>query len=521
MNRSLKLSAVALLCAFSGLASASLVVKTDGGLVQGFTKAVPGTKSQVEVFLGVPYAAAPVGPNRWEEAKPVQSWTGVKSADWAPPVCKQPGKGSEDCLYVNIYRPANMKKGEKLPVGVYAHGGANIVGGATEQDGSRIASENHILYLTVQYRMGAFGFLSLPGMGPSAGNFGITDTEAALRWVRKNIANFGGDPKKVTLVTESAGSTNACRILGDQKAKGIVDRVVLQSEDCIHDVDTPAEAKVRADKFLKAAGCDSASDALACLKKLPSDKLAVASASVGLWNPVSETTAASQIEKGNWIRVPVLSGSNKEEGRSGGAAYVGWGKAEYEAWVNKLAGKNAPEALKHYPADKYTGKYAIPYVIGDFITDSGMRGLGGCTNLALAEDFGKTAPAAWIYTFEDSTVPTDKNKKHPDFDNLASHASELTYFYPDAGRYFTRAVRMTPAQKALAKEMRAYWGNFVKTGNPNSRGLPTWKPFKGTGYLMALRLNGKSKTVPASYFSNLHQCSFWNSIPVILDRGDR
>lgn len=88
MNRSLKLSAVALLCAFSGLASASLVVKTDGGLVQGFTKAVPGTKSQVEVFLGVPYAAAPVGPNRWEEAKPVQSWTGVKSADWAPPVCK-------------------------------------------------------------------------------------------------------------------------------------------------------------------------------------------------------------------------------------------------------------------------------------------------------------------------------------------------------------------------------------------------------------------------------------------------
>ena len=119
--------------------------------------------------------------------------------------------------------------------------------------------------MTVQYRLGAFGFLSLPGMDASAGNFGITDTQAALAWVKRNARAFGGNPARVTLVSESAGSTNACRILVDPKSKGLVDGVVLQSEDCIHDVDTPSEARTRAEKFVKLAGCADAADQLACL----------------------------------------------------------------------------------------------------------------------------------------------------------------------------------------------------------------------------------------------------------------
>lgn len=157
----------------------------------------------------------------------------------------------------------------------------------------------------------------------------------------------------------------------------------------------------------------------------------------------------------------------------------------------------------------------------NFITDSGMRGLGGCTNLTLAQELSKDkSVATYIYTFEDSTVPT--SRKFADYDDAASHASELTYFFPDAGQYQARSVKMTEAQKVLAKEMRQYWGNFIKTQNPNGKSLPQWKRFSDDGgSMMALRLNGQSQSVPASYFSDLHQCKFWHSIPIVLDRGDR
>lgn len=515
--------AIALVSAASLVqATAAEVIHVESGDLNGFVKTVPGTNATVDVFLGVPYAAAPVGENRWVSAKPAKPWKGVRQADTAPQPCKQKGQGTEDCLYVNVYRPSGTSPDAKLPVALYAHGGGNTGGNASEHDGARLAAENGIIVMTVQYRLGAFGFLKLPGMDLSAGNFGISDTQAALAWVKRNAAAFGGNPDKVTLVSESAGSTNACRILVDPKSKGLVAGVVLQSEDCLHDVDSPKQAKVRADKFLEYTGCAKAQDPLACLRKLPSDTLAVASAKVGGWNPVAETSAVSEIAKGNWIKVPVLSGSNKEEGRSAGAAYVGWQYSDYKAWVVKLVGeKTAVEALKIYDPKKRGGQYALEYTIGDFITDSGMRGLGGCPNLSLAEAMAKTgATAPFIYTFEDSTVPTSPSR-HKNYDNAASHAAELTYLFPDAGQYLPRSVNMTDEQRALARQMRTYWGNFVKYQNPNGEGLPLWKPFEGDGAMMALRLNGKSETVPTSYFADLHHCSFWHSIPVVMDRGDR
>lgn len=509
-------------CAPAFAASAPEVIHVESGDLTGYVKTVPGTTDRAEVFLGIPYAAAPTGENRWTSAKPAPAWSGVRQADIAPQPCRQSGSGSEDCLYVNVYRPAGTAADANLPVALYAHGGGNTSGFASEHDGARLATENGIIVMTVQYRLGAFGFLSLPGMDASAGNFGITDTQAALAWVKRNARAFGGNPTRVTLVSESAGSTNACRILVDPKSKGLVDGVVLQSEDCIHDVDTPSEARARAEKFVRLAGCADAADQLACLRKRPSDALAAASSAAGGWNPVAETSAVSEIARGNWIKVPVLSGSNKEEGRSAGAAYVGWQASDYKAWVVKLVGeKSAVEALKIYDPAKRQGPYALEYTIGDFITDSGMRGLGGCTNLTLAQALAATGDTApWIYTFEDSTVPTSPSR-HQGYDNAASHAAELTYLFPDAGQYLPRSVRMTEPQRALARQMRAYWGNFVKTLNPNGEGLPVWKPFEGEGAMMALRLNGESRTVPASYFADLHHCSFWHSIPVVLDRGDR
>ncbi len=517
----IQLSAAALALVSCGAFAAAPVVSTESGQVEGFTKTVPATQDQVETFLGIPFAAPPTGENRWKSAQPAKAWTGVKKATTAPKACRQGDVGSEDCLYVNIYRPAGTKKDAKLAVGVYAHGGGNTSGDATNHDGARMAAENNIIVVTLQYRLGAFGFLTLPGMDVSAGNFGVTDTEAALAWVKRNITQFGGNADNVVLMTESAGSTNACRILVDPKAKGLVNGVILQSEDCIHDVDTHKQAQQRAQKFLKLTGCDQAKDPLSCARALTTEQVAAASKAVGIWNPVSEIPAVESIRKGGWIKVPVLSGSNKEEGRSAGTAYTDWKASDYEAWVKRLVGENAPEALKIYRTDKHQGKYAIAYTIGDFITDSGMRGLGGCTNLTLAEELSRdTSVPTYIYTFEDSTVPT--KRKIADYDDAASHASELTYFFPDGARYQPLAAKMTQPQKALARGMRRYWGNFIKTQNPNGSGLPQWKRFSDDGgSIMALRLDGKSQTVPSRYFSDLHHCSFWNSIPIVLDRGDR
>ena len=253
-------------CSMATAAQAD-VVRVESGDLTGFVKTVPGTDARVDVFLGVPYAAAPVGQNRWASVKPAAAWRGIRQADTAPQPCKQKGQGSEDCLYANIYRPAGTAADANLPVAVYAHGGGNTGGNASEHDGARLATENGIIVMTIQYRLGAFGFLKLPGMDSSAGNFGITDTQAALAWVKRNAAAFGGNPDKVTLVTESAGSTNACRILVDPKSKGLVAGVVLQSEDCIHDVDSPKQAKERADKFLVLTGCAGEADPLACQRR--------------------------------------------------------------------------------------------------------------------------------------------------------------------------------------------------------------------------------------------------------------
>ena len=167
--------------------------------------------------------------------------------------CLQPEGGSEDCLYADIYRPAGTKSDAKLPVAVYLHGGANITGSASAQDPSRLAAESGVIVVAVQYRLGALGFLSLPEFGEASGNFAITDIEEALRWVKKTIAGYGGDPDRVTLMGESSGGTDVCRMLVDPKAKGLFHQAVIQSDTCAFDSERPAKAKRRSEFFIKRA----------------------------------------------------------------------------------------------------------------------------------------------------------------------------------------------------------------------------------------------------------------------------
>ena len=497
-----------------------IITKTNTGRIQGFTKQVLGSGRRVEVFLGVPYAAPPVGDLRFAPPKPHAEWKGLRDGSIMPPACRQASGGSEDCLYLNLYRPAGKETTDKMPVLVYVHGGANVRGAASGVDGARLASYSDAVVVTVQHRLGAFGFLNTPQMKSNeAGNLAIFDLKQALRWLRTNVDKFGGNPENITVMGQSSGATNACRLLVDSQARGLFHGAILQSDDCLHDVDTPEESRARSAEFIREVGCESAPDQMKCLRSLPDEKIAAASRKVRIWNPTSATSAVSQIAAGNWNAVPVLLGANANEGRSAGRAFLNADEEQYEAWVHELVGeRNAGKVLMRYPSYKYTSKYAIPYVMGDLITDSGMRGLGGCTSLALAHAFVRgRVPSLYVYEFRDTKAPMKNSVE--DYEMLASHGAELSYLWPDTGVRQELSSQFTDKQRELAYLMRRYWGRFARMKNPNHKLLPRWENFDKSGTVLVLSPESTS-SVPISELEAAHKCSFWNTLPLVMGRGD-
>ena len=220
-----------------GGAGRDLVVPTDRGLVQG--KQAEG----IDQFLGVPYATPPVGPLRWQAPQPVRPWPGVRSATSYGNRCPQlasgngPREDTEDCLYLNVFTPSGYgTHGRGLPVLVMIHGGGLVNGAGDQHDGSLIVNTDHIVVVSFNYRLGVFGFLAVPGLGTSPltghGNYGLLDQIAALRWVQRNIARFGGDPRQVTIAGESAGGWSDCAQMTSPLSRGLFRGVIMQSGSC-------------------------------------------------------------------------------------------------------------------------------------------------------------------------------------------------------------------------------------------------------------------------------------------------
>jgi para-nitrobenzyl esterase len=513
------------------------------GTVQGQDVTFPGTNDAVQVFSRIPYAAPPVGALRWAPPQPPVAWDGALDATQPVPSCPQFGSGEEDCLFLTIYRPAGTTASAKLPVVVYAYGGGNMAGSSASSDGSRMASLNNIIAVTINYRIGALGFMKLPALetvnGEPSGNYGVQDMIAALKWVKDHIAPFGGDPDKVTLASQSSGSTNTCRLLVEPAASGLFRAAVLASEDCIHDVDSIPEAEGRGAALAAMAGCTGTpADIVACLRgKTPAEITMLPSYT---WNPwtssqVGAGWALNEIEAGVYPnKVPMLMGSTREEGRSSGAAYTSpdWTFARYRTWIEDLAAKpttvnssGAAQPMSSAQIDRILARYdpavlypaepvpglGMGYTIGDVITDAGLRGLGGCTNLRLAQAFAPQVPT-YFYQFENDSVSASGS-----YDNLASHGSDVAYLWPAQTQVFT------PAQQALSEQMIRYLGNFVKNLDPNDAGLPTWPRMQPglSGYKQSLRPNGASVATPVNGFYIEHNCDIWldPAMPTIIDRG--
>ena len=510
---------IAPLAAQASPAREGLVVPTDRGWIQG--KAAEGT----DQFLGIPYAAPPVGALRWAAPQPAPRWPGVRPATAYGGRCAQLASGNgpradnEDCLYLNVFTPpGSAAQGHghgRLPVLFMIHGGGLTTGAGDQHDGSLIVNTDHIVVVSINYRLGPFGFLDLPGLGSTpatqSGNFGLLDQEAALRWVNRNIAAFGGDPAKVTIDGESAGGISVCALLTSPKVRGLFRGAILQSAGCTSR--TRSDAQTAGLAFAKQAGCADPSTAVACLRALPEQALLDASASYSTaftaGGPELPQLTAQAVSSGDYTRVPVLIGANHAEGRTFSQGFTGLTQDQAAQLITQIYGAKAPDVLARYPWSSYPAPYTAAYQIGDIWTDSGfLAGIGGCGTQNQVTSFAATT-RTFMYQFDDLNAP-GLNNSHPGYQWNAGHAMELAYLWPSFNNGFSLYDLLTPAQLELSRQMVRYWGAFATFGAPEVPGQPLW-PSYASRQLMSLRLGGQTQTMTAAAFSTEHQCAFWNS----------
>jgi para-nitrobenzyl esterase len=485
-------------------------VRTDDGKVRGFRA------DGADKFLGIPYAAPPVGARRWRPPAPAASWRGVRDAtsygNRCPQLASSNGAGSEneDCLYLNVFRPArHAARHRHLPVLVMIHGGGLVNGAGDQHDGALLARTDGIVVVSFNYRLGVFGFLAMPTLSAeaadhSSGDYGVLDQQAAIRWVHRNIAAFGGDPHRVTIDGESAGGWSVCAQLASPLMRGLFQAAIIQSGSCAsQDLATGESAGTT---FAAQLGCSDA----ACLRTKSAHDLLAATAGAQAYSitwggrelPVSPADA---IASGHFNRVPVINGSNHDEGRTFAQDLTDFTEPQYEAFVRSLFGANADAVLAQYPFSAYPSPYTSAYAIGAIWTDSGfITGIGGCGALSLDEQLARWT-RTFAYQFDDRHAP-GLNDNHPGYMWGAGHAMELAYLWPSFDNGIPLAAQFTPAQRELSHEMVLRWGAMARFGTP------FWPAYHPGGRIWSLRPGYNSRPISQATYSAQHKCGFWNSL---------
>ncbi|MCV7179695.1 carboxylesterase family protein [Mycolicibacterium sphagni] len=488
------------------------VVQTATGAVRGVVS--PGYR----VFEGIPYAAAPVGPLRFQPPQPAAPWPGVRDATKPGLRCIQdtsidPDYGrptGEDCLNLNVWSPDGAIKSSQKPVMVWIHGGSFLNGSADIYDARWLATQGDIVVVTINYRLGTMGFLAHPALSPDGniGNYGFADQQAALRWVHDNIAEFGGDPSKVTIAGESAGAMSVCDHLVAPDSAGLFRAAILQSGPCQAQADRATAQQVSTD-YATGVGCTDPEAVAACLRSLPTKTLQSAPFYVGfgpdkLIGPVTGTDrlptdpmTAFALDRAP--RVPVLVGSNGDEFAMFTAIrYLKNGRLPpYPKLLSDTFGADAAAVAQRYPLERFGGSEGLAYSAA--VTDS----IFACPTDRIASGLAHTGPV-YAYEFNDRTAPAPDPLRAAPFPVGASHSLELRYLFDVGG-----APPLDPAQRQLSDEMVAYWSQFVKTGAPDVSGLPDW-PRLGTdgatGKWLSLQTGELSITED---FGPRHLCPFW------------
>lgn len=495
--RELALGLVAALLIGSSAVSANQVsaaprVQLLEGMIQGKTVVAANSDDTLDAFQGVPYAAPPTGPLRWKPPQSMKSWTGVRETSRFGPRCMQlplfddmvfrSNGMSEDCLYLNIWKPA--RGGKKLPVLVYFYGGGFVAGDGSEKryDGASLAS-NGIITVTVNYRLGVFGFLALPALAEespqhAAGNYGLLDQVAALRWVKANIARFGGDPNRVTIAGESAGSISVSTLMASPLARGLFARAIGESGALIAPIAPVAlpQLEQQGQALVHKIGIDS----LVGLRRLPAAKLlqlgkeaGVTDAKVAIDGYLLTEAPAVTFARGGQAKVRLLLGSNSQEGSYPGIlGQQDPTPANYRQALKKIFGQQAARALALYPGDNeaQVKRSATALASDMFIGHSTWRWM---------DLHRRTGDAAVYYYYFDQPRPA---KRHPApgevADSGAVHSGEIEYALGNLDGNSVYA--WTAADRETSRRMQGYFANFIKTGNPDGKGLPTWPAAGGS-----------------------------------------
>jgi para-nitrobenzyl esterase len=504
-------AAFALVAGCTGAPPTGPVVSTDAGPLRGTHT------DGVDAFLGVPYAAPPVGELRWAPPAPPAPWTEERAAGSYGSPCPTgdspngPRSEVEDCLFLNVWRPAGLAPGERRPVFVFIHGGGLLNGSSAQADGTELTRAGGVVSVSLNYRLGQFGFMAHPLLTAAqgeSGNYGLLDQQEALRWVQRNIAAFGGDPARVTIGGESAGAWSVCTHLVSPGSRGLFGQAVLQSGSCPSW--TQAESERNGNSVALALDCPT----IECLRDVSVAELVDAPA-VGLPRPVRGTPFLpldpdQAVRSGQFTRVPVLVGATRDEGRTFAAQSRGYTADQYGASVRRVFGPNTDAVLARYPWPDPSDHFSAPYQLGAIMTDSGLFGIGGCANRALARSFAQHTPT-WAYEFDHRTGP-GLTPEPAGYEWGAGHAAELAYLFPSFDNGTPIAPTFDPDEQRLAAEMKQRWTAFTSTGEPQAAGPPAW-PRHDAGEVLALRAGGQSAVITDEQLAAAHQCEFWDALP--------
>ena len=496
----------------------SAVVRIDSGRVSGLDQGA------VQVYRGIPYAAPPVGALRWRPPQPVRPWSGVRACTRFGASCPQsgapigggrlPSAQSEDCLYLNVWTPAQSGD-EGLPVMVWIHGGGFITGsGSLPADyGENLSGREHVVVVSFNYRLGVFGFLAHPALSAESargvsGNYGLLDQQAALRWVRRNIAAFGGDPRRVTIFGQSAGGQSVIAQLVSPLSRGLFARAIAESpryEDRgvgLWSTLTLREQEQEGEEIGDGLGVPDGPAALATLRKIPAARLVNATAPTSRrlpllfveppqpsFQPVVDGYVLPDepwrlIDRGRWAKVPLLIGSNRDECNmwlSGVGPQAADAVAEASrrrvAW---FTGSAWPVLATQFPAPDYGGLLPATSRMMTVLEFNGPARYAA--DRAAAQDV-----PSYLYYF---------TRVRPGDPDGAQHSAEVPYVFASVGS--GKGVPVQPADHRLSKQMAHYWATFAATGDPNAEGQPRWPRYDPAADVL-LRLDGTIAAAGAPY----------------------
>ncbi|WP_081864822.1 carboxylesterase/lipase family protein [Chondromyces apiculatus] len=457
-----------------------LRITTDKGEVEG---ALVGT---TRTFLGIPFAAPPTGDLRWKPPAPAEPWAETLKATARGAFCPQispagssEGTQAEDCLTVNVWTPERPAS-EAVPVMVWIHGGGFLFGsgGEAAYDGQKLSEATGAVVVTLNYRLGPLGFLSLPELSAedtehsASGAYGIEDQRAALEWVKANIAAFGGDPGRVTLFGESAGGASVCIHLTSPRSRGLFQRAILESGPCDLRSDQ-ASAQEQGALLVEALGCQGAPDVLACLREVPAEEvLSALPASVGFsmegaWQPVIDgwnipASPAARLASGDFERVPTIVGANADEATLidllGGGIDIPDEEA-FAALMDQFVPGQGEAVVARYPSATYgSAKAAALAALGDaaFV----------CPTRKMARDLSAGGTSTYLYHF--TYAPPNAA-----IDGLgAFHSAEVNFVFGNPSQLLPQPF--DEEERSLSAAVMGYWSGLAESGEPGTQQGVTW-----------------------------------------------